>query len=202
MIGQNSKAISQDEVFFPGILSFLETLFCLGKTPLLKERIPSLEEFLKRGSSFCHHLDHLHHPSKIIDRNAKSLTPQSREKNCARHYREATVFLFTSWYEGFGLPPLEAMASGTAVVATDCGGIRTYAQEGYNVLLAEPGDVDSLAYALVFLLQNEEARKILEERGRATALEFSLEKQALKLEEVLQGIARNASLFPFSRTTG
>lgn len=94
------------------------------------------------------------------------------------------------------------MASGTAVVATDCGGIRTYAQEGYNALLAEPGDVDSLAYALVFLLQNEEARKVLEERGRATALEFSLEKQALKFEEVLQGIARNASLSPFSRTTG
>ena len=133
-------------------------------------------------------------PLKIV------LNPPQDE--LARHYREATVFLFTSWYEGFGLPPLEAMASGTAVVATDCGGIRTYAQEGYNALLAEPGDVDSLAYALVFLLQNEEARKVLEERGRATALEFSLEKQALKFEEVLQGIARNASLSPFSRTTG
>jgi len=133
-------------------------------------------------------------PLKIV------LNPPQDE--LARYYREATVFLFTSWYEGFGLPPLEAMASGTAVVATDCGGIRTYAQEGYNALLAEPGDVDSLAYALVFLLQNEEARKVLEERGRATALEFDLEKQALKLEKVLQSVARGAFLPSFSRTTG
>ena len=122
------------------------------------------------------------------------------QEDLAKHYREATVFLFTSWYEGFGLPPFEAMASGTAVVATDCGGIRTYAKEGYNALLAEPGDVDSLAYALVFLLQNEEARKTLEQRGRATALEFSLEKQALKFEMVLQSVARSTSLPSFSRT--
>ncbi|MBC7218157.1 MAG: glycosyltransferase family 4 protein [Candidatus Caldatribacterium sp.] len=74
------------------------------------------------------------------------------QENLASLYRQATVLLFTSWYEGFALPPLEAMASGMAVVATDCGGIRTYAQEGYNALLAEPGDIDSPAYALLFLL--------------------------------------------------
>ncbi|NSW76214.1 MAG: glycosyltransferase family 4 protein [Candidatus Atribacteria bacterium] len=111
------------------------------------------------------------------------LVPSQEE--LASLYRQATVLLFTSWYEGFGLPPLEAMASGTAVVATDCGGIRTYAWEGENVLLAEPGDVDSLAYALLFLLQNPVARKIMEQRGREVALDFSIEKSVMKFEEAL-----------------
>ncbi|MEN3203480.1 MAG: glycosyltransferase family 4 protein, partial [Atribacterota bacterium] len=107
------------------------------------------------------------------------------QEELAKLYRQATVFLFTSWYEGFGLPPLEAMASGTAVVATDCGGIRMYAAEGQNILLAEPGDIDSLVYALLFLLQNPDARNVLEEQGRATALNFSLEKAATQFEQAL-----------------
>lgn len=116
------------------------------------------------------------------------------QEELARLYRQSTIFLFTSWYEGFGLPPLEAMASGTAVVTTDCGGIRMYAEEGQNALIAEPGDIDSLVYALLFLLQNPAARKVLEERGRATALNFSLEKAARDLEQALYKVIHCFSL--------
>ena len=100
-------------------------------------------------------------------------------------YRRSGLHLFTSWYEGFGMPPLEAMASGTPVVATDCGGISTYAVPGENALLADPGDSDSLAAGVAFLLTNPEARQSLADAGLRTAEKFSLCRSIEFLEEYL-----------------
>ncbi|TRM80172.1 hypothetical protein DJ524_08465, partial [Sulfolobus sp. D5] len=60
--------------------------------------------------------------------------PVSREK-LVELYNSASVFLFTSKLEGYGLPPLEAMACGTPVVMTDNVGSRAYAVNGYNALV-------------------------------------------------------------------
>lgn len=48
------------------------------------------------------------------------------------------AFLFTSRYEAWGMPVLEAMAAGLAVVATSCLGLDTFARHGINALLAGP----------------------------------------------------------------
>lgn len=53
-------------------------------------------------------------------------------------YRGHDAFLFTSRYEAWGMPVLEAMASGLAVVATRCLGVESFAQHGLNCLLADP----------------------------------------------------------------
>lgn len=53
-------------------------------------------------------------------------------------YRGHDAFLFTSRYEAWGMPVLEAMASGLAVVATRCLGVESFAQHGVNSLLADP----------------------------------------------------------------
>lgn len=110
------------------------------------------------------------------------------QEELAEHYRNADIFLFTSWYEGFGMPPLEAMASGVPVVATLCGGIDGYAVPGENALLADPGDIDSLAYAVMYLLQHEEARNILAERGRETAMKFRFTDIICLLENYLRKV--------------
>lgn len=107
------------------------------------------------------------------------------QEELALFYRKADVFLFTSWYEGFGMPPLEAMASGVPVVATQCGGIEVYAQPGFNSLLADPGDNQSLAGALAYLLEDEQARKLLSIRGRKTALQFQWSNVIQQLEGYL-----------------
>ena len=87
-------------------------------------------------------------------------------------YREADLLLFTSWYEGFGMPPLEAMATGLPVVSTSCGGVKDYAIHGENALLAEPGDVEQLAKHVATLLTDEVARRQLGVQARATAMRF------------------------------
>ena len=94
----------------------------------------------------------------------------------AELYRSSDIFLFTSLYESFPMPPIEAMASGTPGVAADCGGIKTYARPGDNILLFDQGDIDSAAAALAFLLENEEARSRLTENGLKTAHEYSFDR--------------------------
>ena len=68
--------------------------------------------------------------------------------------RRANVFVYASWYEGFGLPPLEAMACGVPVVTTDCGGVLEYAIDGYNSLVTPIRDPTALAQAIQRLLSD------------------------------------------------
>ena len=85
----------------------------------------------------------------------------------------ATVFAFPSLYEGFGLPPLQAMAAGAPVVATRCGSIEEVL--GDAARLVDVGDVDALAEALEELLGDEEARIELVRRGRQRAAVYTWE---------------------------
>jgi glycosyltransferase involved in cell wall biosynthesis len=107
------------------------------------------------------------------------------QEKLAECYRNADIFLFTSWYEGFGMPPLEAMASGIPVVSTSCGGIDVYIKNGENAILAEPGDIDGLAKGLIHLLKDEKARDDLSKKGRETALNFSSSTIINQLENYL-----------------
>ncbi|MCL2663671.1 MAG: glycosyltransferase family 4 protein [Oscillospiraceae bacterium] len=109
----------------------------------------------------------------------------------AELYRNADVFISASLYESFPLPPLEAMASGTAVIATNSGGINTYAKPGVNCLLCEQGDFESMLFALLHLLTNPKARDSLAAEGRKTALEYSFSNVIPILEQCLTRIVVN-----------
>jgi glycosyltransferase involved in cell wall biosynthesis len=80
-------------------------------------------------------------------------------------YQEARAFAFPSRYEGFGLPPLEAMAAGTPVVSSDGGALAEAV--GDAALVADPDDVGAWARALATALDDEPARARLVEAGRA-----------------------------------
>jgi len=113
------------------------------------------------------------------------------QEQLALLYRQADVFLSTSLYESFALTPIEAMASGTAVVSTDNGGIWMYADPGINCLLAEQGDIESLAVAVAFLLQNPQQRDAIASAGRETAMMYSFQRVTDCLEESLQRIVKS-----------
>lgn len=69
-------------------------------------------------------------------------------------YRGHDAFLFTSRYEAWGMPVLEAMACGLPVVTTDCLGVRAFAVHGDNALMAPPGDLQQLSHLLVAVLRS------------------------------------------------
>jgi glycosyltransferase involved in cell wall biosynthesis len=91
-------------------------------------------------------------------------------------YHHAAVFVYVSLHEGFGLPLLEAMASGVAVVASDCSSMPEVV--GDAGVLADPMDPESIGEALVGLLKNDERCKDLAAKARERAASFSWEKTA------------------------
>ena len=91
-------------------------------------------------------------------------------------YSLATAFLFPSLYEGFGLPALEAMACGTAVVASDRGAPAEVCGDG--AVLVDPDDTDQMAHALRRLFYDDEYRHQVEARGLRRAGSFRWENTA------------------------
>lgn len=108
-------------------------------------------------------------------------------------YTAADVFCLPSYSEGFGMVNLEAMACGTPVVTSDLEAIRSYISHGENGLLIEPGDTADLSNALSRLMDSAALRTALGERGRDTALEFSWEQQAVRLEQFFINNIENAT---------
>jgi glycosyltransferase involved in cell wall biosynthesis len=88
----------------------------------------------------------------------------------------ATVFAYVSFFEGFGFSPLEAMACGAPVVASNATSLPEVV--GDAGVLVDPDDVGAIAQALLRVLEDTAYRKLLRERARARAREFSWEKTA------------------------
>jgi glycosyltransferase involved in cell wall biosynthesis len=110
----------------------------------------------------------------------------ANDAEVASFYRGIDLFVFPSLFEGFGLPPLEAMASGTAVVASRCGGLEEYARDGENCLLFPPGDSRALAEAIRRMASDQELRNRLRRHGFEKAAEFPWEQTIQRFEQALQ----------------
>jgi glycosyltransferase involved in cell wall biosynthesis len=101
-------------------------------------------------------------------------------------YRGADAFAFLSLYEGFGLPPLEAMACGVPMVVSDAGSLPEVVGEA--ALRVSPTDDDAIEAALYRLLSEPQWRQALRERGLKQAAGFNwaqTARQTLKLFEVV-----------------
>jgi GT2 family glycosyltransferase/glycosyltransferase involved in cell wall biosynthesis len=104
-------------------------------------------------------------------------------------FNEASVFVQTSSHEGFALPPLEAMATGGAVVCTDAHGNRDFCIDGKNCLMPEPNPA-AVSAALARLLGDAELRERLGRAGVETAKDYAWERRIDALVEFLEGVAR------------
>ncbi|MBC7315689.1 MAG: glycosyltransferase, partial [Chloroflexi bacterium] len=98
----------------------------------------------------------------------------------------ALAFVFPSWYEGFGLPALEAMACGAPVIASNTSSLPEVV--GDAALLINPAEVEDLAQAMVRLYDDEALRKDLSRRGRERAHAFSWEACAARVLKVLEAV--------------
>lgn len=104
----------------------------------------------------------------------------------------AAAFAFPSRMEGFGLPPLEAMARGCPVVCTACEGVNEYARDGENCLFAEPNNAQALAQALDRVLTDRELAARLGEGGRKTAQRYTWDQVAERTESAMLACAEHA----------
>lgn len=98
------------------------------------------------------------------------------EKDLPALYSTADVFVFPSLIEGFGLPPLEAMACGTPVVASDGSSLPEVV--GHAGLLVDPLNVNEWAETLLGILSEPRLRRMLSEKGLERAASYSWRRTA------------------------
>ncbi|HLM85017.1 MAG TPA: glycosyltransferase [Solirubrobacteraceae bacterium] len=103
-------------------------------------------------------------------------------------FNQATVFVQTSTHEGFALPPLEAMATGAAVVCTDAHGNRDFCRDGENCLMPE-ASAAAVSAALGRLMADPALRGRLGQAGTQTAAEYAWERRIDALERFFEATA-------------
>ncbi len=102
------------------------------------------------------------------------------------------VFLCTSIDEGFGLPGMEAMACGCALVSTDYPGVREYATDEYNALLSPARDTEMLVSNIEKLFEDIDLRDSLVSNGLKTTRNCSIENRGIELISILDEIKKES----------
>jgi glycosyltransferase involved in cell wall biosynthesis len=132
----------------------------------------------------------------IVSKEPLSVTPtdceiviKPRRDKLPALYRRSDVFVFPSWGEGFGLPPLEAMACGVPVVLTDSRGVHEYARPEQNCLMVPPQNIDVLAQAIRRVLSDHTLAQALAQAGVATSAHFRWDACVNRFEVCLHSMA-------------
>ncbi|GAB4431002.1 MAG: glycosyltransferase family 1 protein [Chloroflexi bacterium OHK40] len=122
--------------------------------------------------------------------DAVQLLPNVADADLPALYSGATIFAFVSSYEGFGLPPLEAMACGTPVLCAYASSLPEVVGEA--ALSVDPHSVAEIAEGLLRLLRSPALRHSLSARGLRRAREFSWRRTALGTLRVYETVAGGA----------
>lgn len=110
------------------------------------------------------------------------------DRHLAKLYRCSVAFVYPSLYEGFGIPLLEAMSCGTAVIASDCSSIPEVV--GDAAILFDPKSTSDLADILLSLLDSPTERDRLINKGYQRAKAFSWDKTVAKTLNVYRSVAK------------
>ncbi|MCB1057775.1 MAG: glycosyltransferase family 4 protein [Acidobacteria bacterium] len=150
----------------------------------LRERDPGTLPLLLAGSTGWH--------SEALRRRIESLAPlgvrhlgRLPQLELLRAFQGATAFVYPSLYEGFGLPPLEAMACGVPVITSSTSSLPEVV--GDAGLLVDPTDVDGWSAAIRRLLDSPDLASELREKGLHRAATLTWERAAEAMEPILLG---------------
>ena len=103
-------------------------------------------------------------------------------------YNSCSIFVQASRSEGWGLPACEAMICGCALVTVANGGSREYAVDGETALVVPPETAGDLAARVFQLLEDDELRRRLADRGRGRLQAYTWERSVAELEDVLERV--------------
>lgn len=120
-----------------------------------------------------------------FDTSGMTILKPSADIDIARMYCQSDIFISTSWREGFGLPPLEAMACGCACIISDAGGVNEYALPEENCLMFAPKDEAVLMEQLIRLVTDSNLRKILIKGALKTSSFFNWDQSSKQLINII-----------------
>ena len=154
----------QLEIFGPQGARPLEEMFPQNNDPLVSSLIPFY------SGNYISHLQEKLSPDIAEKVSFPGMIPRHQ---LIDRFFNADIFVFPSlWDEGFGLPPVEAMAAGTPVVATRSGAVVETIQDGKTGFLVEKNDAFSLAASMLKLLENDALRESMSRAARQRAWEY------------------------------
>lgn len=104
-------------------------------------------------------------------------------------YRKAELFIYPSLYEGFGIPPLEAMACGCPVVVSRASSLPEIC--GNAAVYVDPLDVDDMKRAICEIVGNSKLRQELIIKGKERVKSFSWNDSAKRLLNIIRGVVNN-----------
>lgn len=119
---------------------------------------------------------------EISENNDIILTGRVSENELLALYSGADVFVYPSLYEGFGLPPLEAMACGTAVITSNTTSIPEVV--GDAAILVDPNETEEIKEAICKVLENASLKAELIEKGKERVKQFKWDKTVEEVEQI------------------
>ncbi len=116
------------------------------------------------------------------------------DEQLRKFYSSCDIFVYPSEYEGFGLPPMEAMACKCAVVTTSVGAVLDYTLPGKTALVSPPRNSEALAQNVIRLLNNQGELKRISMAGYNYIKKFTWEKVTGELEKVFENLINSEEM--------
>lgn len=132
---------------------------------------------------------------KTLDSKITYFTKPS-EQEVNKLHNQSTVFVQTSYHEGFCLPILEAMATGAAIVCTDAHGNRDFCHNGKNCIVVPHDDEKMLVDAYKKLFSNAKLREKLGKAAKETAKRYQWSVVTDELKTYYENLAQETPIFP------
>lgn len=174
---KNLLHIEEDYILYIG--GFTPRKNILGIIKAYQQNFPKLKNKYKlliagkKGLSYSIYRDYVNSNNL---QNHVIFTDFIHNNNLPFLYNAASLFMFPSFYEGFGLPPLEAMACGTPVIASNITSIPEVLKDG--AVYVDPYDIDDIAKKMMLILNSPELQSNIISKGLAVNDLYSWKKTA------------------------
>ena len=160
---------------------------CIEAFKQIAKKFPE-HQFLISGTNYTHPFVDINYiikkANEDIGREAILHTDYVDENDLVYLYNDASLFIWLSSYEGFGLPPLEALACGTPVITTQMGSLPESVGDS-AIFVNNPEDIQEISKAMEKILSNEQFSKELASKGLLQAQKFSWQKTAEETLKIL-----------------
>jgi glycosyltransferase involved in cell wall biosynthesis len=152
----------------------------------VQQKIKTPIQLILAGKAQYRHNDIVEQVARLGLKEQVKFTGYIKDEDLASLYSGSDIFVYPSLYEGFGLPILEAMASGTAVISSKTTAMPEVGGDAVHYI--EPTDTEDIANAIIKLINDKSYREKLIEKGTRRVKSYTWHKTALDTLKVYREI--------------